>query len=316
VGTLRADITDRALELARRVDAELAEVPELAGLGEEDLVGVLSSTAEHLRVVHTAQMLAAILEPDAGPTLAGVATDALRRARARGGTDAELIAFEPTVLALVPPRLGGCPLPPTPPVGEAVASTGPLRGREALRLRVRWLQELSARAAAELARRRSTPLDRWARLHLAEVRAMAAGGPPPPDLLDRTDGEAGPVPVAFRLGPDGCPVPQHLHARAQLGGRGASRGVASGPAWQPEPGVQLPDGAVLVVRALDPGLAPLLPRVAGLVSESGSMLSHLAILAREQRIPLVVGAEDACRRYPTGTRLTIDGSTGEVRRTP
>jgi pyruvate,water dikinase len=70
---------------------------------------------------------------------------------------------------------------------------------------------------------------------------------------------------------------------------------------------------VLVVRHLEPDLAPLLPGLAGLVSETGSPLSHLAILAREQGVPTVVGVAGACRRLVPGTLLLVDGRTGEIR---
>jgi pyruvate,water dikinase len=71
-------------------------------------------------------------------------------------------------------------------------------------------------------------------------------------------------------------------------------------------------GSVLVVRTLDPGLAPLLPRLGGLVAETGSFLSHLAILAREFGVPTVVGVAGAVDRFPAGTVVVVDGSTGEV----
>ena len=71
-------------------------------------------------------------------------------------------------------------------------------------------------------------------------------------------------------------------------------------------------GAVLVVRTLDPNLAPMLPRLGGLVAETGSILSHLAILARELGVPTVVGVDDAVARFPAGTSVTVDGTTGEV----
>ena len=71
---------------------------------------------------------------------------------------------------------------------------------------------------------------------------------------------------------------------------------------------------VLVVRTLEPGLAGLLPRAAGLVAETGSVLSHLAILARELGVPTVVGVSDALERFPSGSTVIVDGSTGEVTR--
>lgn len=69
---------------------------------------------------------------------------------------------------------------------------------------------------------------------------------------------------------------------------------------------------MLVVRSLDPALASLLPGLAGLVAETGSALSHLAVLAREYRVPTAVGVPGAVDRFPSGTALTVDGGTGEV----
>jgi pyruvate,water dikinase len=56
----------------------------------------------------------------------------------------------------------------------------------------------------------------------------------------------------------------------------------------------------------------LLPSLGGLVAETGSVLSHLAILAREYGVQTVVAVRDALHRYPPGTRLLVDGDTGEV----
>ena len=58
---------------------------------------------------------------------------------------------------------------------------------------------------------------------------------------------------------------------------------------------------MLVVRTLDPGLAPMLPGLGGLVAETGSVLSHLAILAREYGVPTVVGLAGASEQFVDGT---------------
>nr|MCU0266652.1 PEP-utilizing enzyme [Actinomycetes bacterium] len=88
------------------------------------------------------------------------------------------------------------------------------------------------------------------------------------------------------------------------------RGIGTVTALRPE---GLPAaGSVLVVRTLDPVLAAALPGLAGLVAETGSTLSHLAILAREAHVPTVVAVHDAVHRFPPGTRLLVDGGTGEV----
>ena len=59
-----------------------------------------------------------------------------------------------------------------------------------------------------------------------------------------------------------------------------------------------PAGSVLVTTTLSPGLGPLLPRLRGIVAETGSVLSHLAILAREARVPTVVGYAGATGDLP------------------
>ncbi|HVL28773.1 MAG TPA: PEP-utilizing enzyme, partial [Acidimicrobiales bacterium] len=71
-------------------------------------------------------------------------------------------------------------------------------------------------------------------------------------------------------------------------------------------------GVVLVVETLSPELAAHLPRLAGLVSETGSTLSHLAILAREFGVPTVVAVPGARQRFPVGSTVLVDGGTGEV----
>jgi phosphoenolpyruvate-protein kinase (PTS system EI component) len=72
---------------------------------------------------------------------------------------------------------------------------------------------------------------------------------------------------------------------------------------------------VLVVTTLDPGLAAWLPGLAGLVAETGSPLSHLAILARDLQVPTVVAVAGATERFPPGSRVLVDGTLGEVTRT-
>lgn len=78
------------------------------------------------------------------------------------------------------------------------------------------------------------------------------------------------------------------------------------------PGDRPAEATILVTPHLEPQLAPVLGGLVGLVSETGSALSHLAILAREVGLPTVVGVPDAVRRFPPGTTVLIDGSTGEI----
>lgn len=158
-------------------------------------------------------------------------------------------------------------------------------------------------------------LDDGARVGLLrwpEFMTALEGGPLPEDIRERQPLPASaPLPDAFRVAEDGTVVAERSDGPTGYGGRGVSGGRAAGTVWDGN-GAPPPD-AVLVVRTLDPALAPLLPGLIGLVAQTGSPLSHLAVLAREFGLPAVVGATDAVSRFPPGTRLTVDGTTGEVR---
>jgi len=72
-------------------------------------------------------------------------------------------------------------------------------------------------------------------------------------------------------------------------------------------------GDILVTRVAGPALSHILPRVAGVVAELGGSTSHLASLARERGIPMVLGVLDATRRIPDGAQVAVDGVAGVVR---
>lgn len=72
-------------------------------------------------------------------------------------------------------------------------------------------------------------------------------------------------------------------------------------------------GDVLVTKVAGPALAHILPRVAGVVAELGGSTSHMASLARERGIPMVLGVQDATRRIPDGCQVAVDGVAGIVR---
>ncbi|MBI4275115.1 MAG: hypothetical protein HY659_10500 [Rhizobiales bacterium] len=72
-------------------------------------------------------------------------------------------------------------------------------------------------------------------------------------------------------------------------------------------------GDILVTRVAGPALSQILPRVAGVVAELGGSTSHLASLARERGIPMVLGVLDATTRIPDGAQVAVDGVAGVVR---
>ncbi|MEK7865970.1 MAG: PEP/pyruvate-binding domain-containing protein [Planctomycetota bacterium] len=100
-----------------------------------------------------------------------------------------------------------------------------------------------------------------------------------------------------------------------LRGIGASRGKARGTARvarSVEESVSVEKGAILVCPFTDPGWTPVLDRVAGVVTETGGLLSHAAVICREYGIPAVLGVAGACDRIPDGKAVTVDGGEGIV----
>jgi pyruvate, water dikinase len=72
-------------------------------------------------------------------------------------------------------------------------------------------------------------------------------------------------------------------------------------------------GDILVTRAAGPALGRVLAFVAGVVTELGGSTSHLASLARERCVPMVLGVAGATHQIPEGAQVAVDGVAGIVR---
>jgi pyruvate,water dikinase len=100
-----------------------------------------------------------------------------------------------------------------------------------------------------------------------------------------------------------------------LQGSGASPGVAEGVARVvagQDDFARIQSGDILVTTMTTPAWTPLFPSLAGLVTETGGILSHAAVVAREYGLPAVVGAAGAVTAIPDGMRVRIDGTTGTI----
>jgi pyruvate,water dikinase len=148
--------------------------------------------------------------------------------------------------------------------------------------------------------------------------APAVLGPPPPPPPD----PSGLPPAAARMmratdialnalfGSSEAPHEAHM-----LRGLAASRGVYEGPARRvshPSEFDRIIRGDVLVTESTTEAFNILLPLLGAIVTDSGGLLSHSAIVAREYGIPGVVGTREATGRIADGARVRVDGDAGEV----
>ncbi len=102
-----------------------------------------------------------------------------------------------------------------------------------------------------------------------------------------------------------CDLPQLLQ-----GGKTAAGGVAAGTVMIVKDPAELalfPEGALLVSEQAHPAYAHVLPKAAALITEHGSIAGHLATIAREYRIPAIVGMQGAVSQLKQESgEITVD----------
>jgi pyruvate, water dikinase len=106
-----------------------------------------------------------------------------------------------------------------------------------------------------------------------------------------------------------------LRAPALVHGLGAAPGQAGGAVRlmrRPDEAGSFPEGGVLVAHMTTPDWVPLMRKAAAIVTDSGGMTCHAAIVSRELGIPCVVGTGDATRTLRDGEQVTVDATRGVV----
>ncbi len=119
---------------------------------------------------------------------------------------------------------------------------------------------------------------------------------------------------------EAAPVPdqiweRHPGMKGQAAGVGWGTGRACVINCECELGRVAP-GDVLVTKVAGPAISQVLPKVSGVVTELGGSTTHLASLARERGIPMVLGVLDATNKIPDGGQVAVDGVAGVVRWVP
>jgi pyruvate,water dikinase len=114
---------------------------------------------------------------------------------------------------------------------------------------------------------------------------------------------------------DGTRSPQTVNADVLVRGLPAAPGTASGNVrvlLDPHEGDLLAQGEILVAPMTNPDWLPTIRKAAALVTDSGGMTCHAAIIARELGVPCIVGARTATTDLRDGMPVTVDGRHGYV----
>jgi len=188
-------------------------------------------------------------------------------------------------------------------VGESLVARGQLiQARDVNHLELSEVRAAVANPAFEvqaIVDRRRTELDDQRQLR-------------PPEVIG--DGE----PVAMDMRPEPQRELIGLHGSA-LYGIPASQGTHAGIARVVEPGAPPPAieaGEILVGVNAGPDWTPIMPLLGAIVLDQGAVFQHICLVAREYRVPCVIGTREATKVIRDGQRLYVDGREGRVELDP
>lgn len=193
--------------------------------------------------------------------------------------------------------------------GRRFAEAGVIeRADDVLHLNLDEVRETAERLP-ELDRRelvvgRKAELERFAGMQPPPALGTPPPGPPPDNPVTRM------LMKFFGRPPQPSDEPGVL--RGNPGSPGVVRGRARVLRSLPE-ATELREGEVLVAETTAPPWTPLFATAAAVVTDTGGILSHCAVVAREYRIPAVVGTAAATATIKSGQAIEVDGDAGVVR---
>ncbi len=92
-------------------------------------------------------------------------------------------------------------------------------------------------------------------------------------------------------------------------------GVGHGKAYhvyRDEDMANFPEGGILVTRHSSPKFVRLMNKARAVVTDAGGITGHMASLAREFKVPTILGAHMATQKITPGMEITVDAYTGRV----
>jgi len=105
------------------------------------------------------------------------------------------------------------------------------------------------------------------------------------------------------------------NAKMILRGLGAAPGVGSGKVRlvpSPRDTEKMEKGEVLVTEMTTPDFVPAMKKASAIVTDTGGMTCHAAIVSREMGIPCIVGSKTATKELKEGQMVTVDATHGMV----
>jgi len=166
-------------------------------------------------------------------------------------------------------------------------------------------EQLPSLDRRNLVAQRKAEIERFGRIQPPSALGTPPSGPPPDNPANRALGK-------FFGGP-----PQPPGEAGALRGNPGSPGIVRGRARVlrslPEGNDGIEEGDILVAETTAPPWTPLFATAAAVVTDTGGILSHCAVVAREYRIPAVVGAAMATATIKDGQTIEVDGDKGIVR---
>ncbi len=169
----------------------------------------------------------------------------------------------------------------------------------------------------ELQNGRNIPMTRVVSERQAEMEHFSHVTPPPmlgtAPAFEMTDGGSA-IRAMFKgeMSPANTSNSEAGKVKGLPGSAGVVRGTARVIRSLTEAS-KLRPGDVLVAIATEPPWTPLFATAAAVVTDAGGVLSHSAVVAREYRIPAVVGTGAATTTFTDGQLLEVDGNAGTVR---
>lgn len=106
-----------------------------------------------------------------------------------------------------------------------------------------------------------------------------------------------------------------LVARGTTASKGLAAGVVRVVDHDPELSMNLKPGEILVAAYTSPDHVPAMKKAAGIVTESGGIMSHAAIVSREFGVPAIVGISgilDPEKGLKNGQRIVVDATEGAI----